>query len=85
MQVVVKLFAGLREQYGFAEQQLSFPETAAEPLVKPVTVEHVWQHVTQQQTVPANLLAAINYEYVDLSAPVNDADEIAFFPPVTGG
>jgi molybdopterin synthase sulfur carrier subunit len=28
---------------------------------------------------------AVNQEYVQLDAPVKTGDEIAFFPPVTGG
>lgn len=31
------------------------------------------------------LLAAVNEEYVDRSHPVDDGDEVAFFPPVSGG
>ncbi|WP_069469877.1 MoaD/ThiS family protein [Candidatus Marithrix sp. Canyon 246] len=33
----------------------------------------------------ANLLIAINQEYADKDAIVNAGDEVAFFPPVTGG
>lgn len=29
--------------------------------------------------------AAINHELVDDNAPITDGDEVAFFPPVTGG
>jgi molybdopterin synthase sulfur carrier subunit len=29
--------------------------------------------------------AAVNLEYVDMSHVVADGDEVAFFPPVTGG
>ena len=32
-----------------------------------------------------NLKFAVNCEYVDLEKLVKDKDEIAFFPPVTGG
>lgn len=28
---------------------------------------------------------AVNQEYVSLAAPVRSGDEVAFFPPVTGG
>lgn len=29
--------------------------------------------------------AAVNQEYVPLDHPLTDADEVAFFPPITGG
>ncbi len=29
--------------------------------------------------------AAVNQEHVNMSHPIRDSDEIAFFPPVTGG
>jgi molybdopterin converting factor small subunit len=30
-------------------------------------------------------MVAVNHEYVDMNYPLKDHDEIAFFPPVTGG
>ncbi len=35
--------------------------------------------------LPGNILAAVNMDYVELDSNVKDGDEIAFFPPVTGG
>jgi molybdopterin synthase sulfur carrier subunit len=35
--------------------------------------------------MPENTLAAVNMEYVGLDHQVLDGDEVAFFPPVTGG
>ncbi|MDD1617761.1 MAG: hypothetical protein CG439_2829, partial [Methylococcaceae bacterium NSP1-2] len=32
-----------------------------------------------------NVLAAVNMDYVSLDYNVQDGDEVAFFPPVTGG
>lgn len=31
------------------------------------------------------LLAAVNQSLVDMQHPLQDGDEVAFFPPVTGG
>lgn len=33
----------------------------------------------------ARVLVAINQEVADFDAPVKEGDEVAFFPPVTGG
>jgi sulfur-carrier protein len=77
MRVSVRFFAGLRERLGVAELELSLPRGA--------TVAQAWEQATDAQPVPANVLAAINMEYVDLSSSLADGDEVAFFPPVTGG
>ncbi|GAA0584553.1 molybdopterin converting factor subunit 1 [Caenispirillum bisanense] len=34
---------------------------------------------------PARLRCAVNQDYAGLDAPVKAGDEVAFFPPVTGG
>ncbi|MEY2336547.1 MoaD/ThiS family protein [Acidithiobacillus ferrianus] len=33
----------------------------------------------------AYLLAAVNLEHISMSTELQDNDEVAFFPPVTGG
>ncbi len=77
MQVKVLFFAGLRERLGKADVALELPGTA--------TVLEVWQQATGGETLPANVLVSINQVYAELSASVADGDEVAFFPPVTGG
>lgn len=77
MSIQVKFFASLREQMKTAGLELK-PEQAA-------TVAEVWQISSGEQPVPANLLCAVNMEYVALDHAVVDGDEVAFFPPVTGG
>ena len=37
------------------------------------------------QPFPANTLVAINQEYASPASAVRAGDEVAFFPPVTGG
>ncbi len=57
----------------------SLPRSAAS------TVAEVWQRVLGDIEPPVNMLIAVNMEYADIHAPVRDGDEVAFFPPVTGG
>lgn len=40
-----------------------------------------WQDVLAGE----NLLVAVNQTMVDLHQPISAGDEVAFFPPVTGG
>jgi molybdopterin synthase sulfur carrier subunit len=77
MRIQVRFFASLRERLGMAELELSLPDNA--------TVAQAWEQAVAAQSVPEQVLAARNMEYVELSAPLRDGDEVAFFPPVTGG
>lgn len=45
----------------------------------------VWALASDGAALPENVLMAVNLEYVSADHPVVDGDEIAFFPPVTGG
>ena len=77
MTIRVRLFASLREQLGFSEKSLS-----AEGLS---TVSDVLERLDQAQRLASPVLYAVNMQYANLDTPVKDGDEVAFFPPVTGG
>ena len=77
MAIQVKYFASLRDRLGRAEDQLS-PGQAA-------TVAEVWRRLWPDVELPENTLTAINHNYAERDHPVRDGDEVAFFPPVTGG
>ncbi|HFC54470.1 MAG TPA: molybdopterin synthase sulfur carrier subunit, partial [Gammaproteobacteria bacterium] len=49
------------------------------------TAADVWHLAAGDEPAPGNLLVAINMEYATMQSPVKDGDEVAFFPPVTGG
>lgn len=34
---------------------------------------------------PERLRAAVNQDFAQMAAPISKSDEVAFFPPVTGG
>lgn len=77
MSIRVRYFASLKETMGRSEDLIAFENIA--------TVQDVWSAVNQQQKIPENVLAAVNMNYVQANDPVQDGDEVAFFPPVTGG
>ncbi len=77
MTIHVKYFASLRERLGRAEDCIE--PTAA------MTAAELWARLNQNMPIPDRLLIAINTEYASMHTLINDGDEVAFFPPVTGG
>ncbi|GAB6141035.1 molybdopterin converting factor subunit 1 [Methylosoma difficile] len=77
MSIKVRYFASLKESLGRTGDDVAF--------VSGLTVRTVWQQANPEKPLPDNILAAVNMEYVELDEPVEDTDEVAFFPPVTGG
>ncbi|MCF6218157.1 MAG: MoaD/ThiS family protein [Gammaproteobacteria bacterium] len=78
MQINVKYFASMRERMGCAEQQVQVSESL-------LTVEGLWGVYLANEPLPANTLVAVNMAYCDLATRLAEGDEVAFFPPVTGG
>jgi len=79
MTITVKYFASLRELIGRGEDSLEIYDAE-------MTVSEVWEKVAgSEKNLPENILSAINMQYVKRDARVKDGDEVAFFPPVTGG
>ena len=77
MTVTVKFFARMREIVKHNEASIGYR--------KNMTVADIWQQTTDGVAMPGNTLMAVNLEYVDAGHLVQDGDEVAFFPPVTGG
>jgi molybdopterin converting factor subunit 1 len=81
MRVTVKLFARLRDLAGAAE--------LTRDVAAPATVQTVWDSLVAE--MPAlreyerTMSVAVNAEYARMAAGVNDGDEVAFLPPVSGG
>lgn len=77
MKIKIKFFASLREQIGQSEIQME--------LDNPLTAAEIWTQASNNSPLPANLLIAVNQEYADKDVIIKAGDEVAFFPPVTGG
>ena len=78
MKITVRYFANMRDRMGRAEESVSIDKDS-------VTVEDLWNAVSPQQPLPSNILIAVNMEYTNGSRVLKNGDEVAFFPPVTGG
>jgi len=77
MTITVKYFASLREQLGRPQDEIKADNIR--------TVADVWNSVSNGLPLKPNTLMAVNLEYVAIDHNVHEGDEVAFFPPVTGG
>ena len=79
--LTIRLFAAIRDAAGQTVLEMELPSSA--------TVSEVFRQLTllHPDVGPfrRSLLVAVNQEYADWDGPVKDGDEIAFFPPVSGG
>ncbi|HEY6132256.1 MAG TPA: molybdopterin converting factor subunit 1 [Halioglobus sp.] len=83
--IKVLFFARVREQLGCADLELQWPQAGSDldTLQEHLCVERgdVWRAVLAQD----NMIRAVNQVVVAGNCAVRDGDEVAFFPPVTGG
>lgn len=84
MNINVLYFAALREALGTSGETMVLPAGCATlSAVRAFIAARGgdWEKLAQMK----NLRAAINQRMADPSSAVADGDEVAFFPPVTGG
>jgi molybdopterin converting factor subunit 1 len=81
MQVQLLFFATLKDIVGARQIKVDVPPgtTVADVL------GHLEQTYPRMKDYRPVVLTALNEEYVDQRAPVRDGDELAIFPPVSGG
>ncbi|MCG5534895.1 molybdopterin converting factor subunit 1 [Ectothiorhodospira mobilis] len=77
MAIHVRYFARLREELGREGDTLDAKDLSC--------VADVWARAHPGQERPPGVLMAVNQAYAHPQDPVRDGDEVAFFPPVTGG
>ena len=83
--ITLLYFARLREALGAGSELLALPPTVR-------TLNALRGHLAQrggawekEMAEGRNLRAAVNQAVATADAPIADGDEVAFFPPVTGG
>ncbi|MCK6391649.1 MAG: molybdopterin converting factor subunit 1 [Azonexus sp.] len=82
MSVQILYFASLREAFGCAGESLALPDG-----VNTIAGLRDWLVGQGREALATtrNLRCAVNQDMAGLDTPVRDGDEVAFFPPVTGG
>jgi len=83
--IQLRYFASLREQLGADAERIALPEDVRDLAALSVHLQArggVW---AQAFAADRTLMMACNQEVANASSPLSDGDEVAFFPPVTGG
>jgi molybdopterin synthase sulfur carrier subunit len=84
MMLKILYFASLREMLGRGAESLDLPDGVCDVggLLKDLTARGgEWEKLATVK----NLRYAVNQEMARLDSPLKAGDEVAFFPPVTGG
>lgn len=83
--MTVLYFAWLRQKIGLSEERIALPESVG-------TVAELADWLAGRGPAYSDafsdlrrLRAAVNQEHVGFDARLSPGDEVAFFPPVTGG
>ncbi len=77
MSIKVKFFAGMRDDAGISGGEVEF--------VEGISSNDIWSQLAKDVEFPESVMIAVNMEYVSGEPALKDGDEVAFFPPVTGG
>jgi molybdopterin synthase sulfur carrier subunit len=83
--IKVLFFASLRDRLGVAELSVSADEAGDNVASLRRFLAARGEAWAEALGEGARVLAAINQQMVDMGFTVEDGDEVAFFPPVTGG
>ena len=81
----IMYFAWLKEHTGCSFEDMPIPDgvDTVGALIPHITCKSAG-HKTALRNLDA-VRVAVNRVYGDLATPISNGDEIAFFPPVTGG
>ena len=78
----LRYFAHLREQLGIGSEELEAAANVDELIGRLRARGGKWAEAVGSE---GQVLAAVNQEMATPRTPIRDGDEVAFFPPVTGG
>ncbi len=83
--LTILYFAWLRERVGRAQEELALPAGVH-------TVAQLMAHLAARDAAHAAVFdnsrtvrCAVNQEFMPITTALHPGDEVAFFPPVTGG
>lgn len=78
-------FAWVRERTGVHEEDWPLPEGVGTVAELIAVLKERGPGFARAFQDPSQIRAAVNQETADLAQRITDRDEVAFFPPMTGG
>ncbi|KAG1689614.1 hypothetical protein DVH05_002121 [Phytophthora capsici] len=86
MEIKVLYFASAREEIGLREEKVLLPDKEDEDVVTLATLRRllVDKYPHAADTIESITLAR-NLEYSENDVPLQDGDEVALIPPISGG
>lgn len=81
MKLRIRYFASIRELTGLREELIDVPEGATAEVLKRKVQEMHTTLMGQEE----NILVAVNGSFIDPKKVLKPGDEVALFPPVSGG
>ena len=85
MNIKLRFFASVREKLALSEEQVVVPDhilSVADLRAWLILRGENWSEALAEERA---LRIAVNQEVASIDALLRDGDEVAFFPPVTGG
>ncbi len=83
--VTLLYFAGLRETLGVSRERLALEQSSATVSVLVDNLRNRDPRWSEAFAPGKSWRVAVNQQVANLATPIKAGDEIAFFPPVTGG
>jgi molybdopterin synthase sulfur carrier subunit len=81
----IRYFAWLKHRVGRAEEDIDPPAEVSTVAALKLWLAERHPGFAEALASPGVVRCAVNQEYVPEDAPLQAGDEVAFFPPVTGG
>ncbi|KAF1779427.1 hypothetical protein JG687_00001944 [Phytophthora cactorum] len=86
MKIKVLYFASAREEIGLREEKLELPETDDKGVITLASLRRLLMDKYPQATATIeSITLARNLEYSEDDVALQDGDEVALIPPISGG